>query len=127
MNLHTLIHTLIHSLFKNYKYYFGIFTILIVSSLHVVFFENNEKYDVYLFYNHSRFLTNILYDFGKIYSANVLTYFLSKYNKSVFLPVFYTTLVMWFTYFLFYNQFASLIIIPFYLCIAIGLQLKRKK
>lgn len=121
------LHALKYGFLINARYYLGVFTVLIACSLHVVFFENNDKYDVYLFYNHSRYLTNILYDVGNIYSANVLTYFLCKYKRIIFVPLFYTTLALWVTYFLFYNQFASLIIVPFYICIAIGIQIQKKK
>lgn len=109
------------------KYYFAIASILFVNSLHIIFFTNDEMYDVYFFYDHKRYFTNILYDIGIIYSSNILTYILIKYKRLIFLPIFYTTLAMWVTYFLFYHQLASLILIPFYTCIAIVLQLKARK
>ena len=127
MNFKSFQNYLISNYNNSGKYYAAIVSVLLVSSLHVIFFENNDKYDVYLFYNHERFLTNILYDIGNIYAANVFTYILTKYKKQIFTPIFYTTLAMWATYFLFYHQLASLILILFYLCIAIVLQLKRKK
>ena len=109
------------------KYYIGIASILLMNSLHIIFFQNDNMYDVYLFYSHERYLTNILYDTGNIYSANILFYFLTKYKRNIFLPIFYTSLAMWITYFVFYNQLASLILIPFYLCTAILIQIKQAR
>ena len=99
----------------NLKYYIGIGLMMFVGSLHNIYFENNDKYDVYLFYSHPRYLTNILYDISILLNSTILTYWLTKYKRGVFKPLFYTSLAAWGTYFLFYNQIASLILIPLYL------------
>ena len=101
------------------KYYIGIGLIIIVGSLHVWFFENNDKYDVYLFYDKKRYLTNILYDISILFQASLLTYWLSKYKRKVFRPLYIVSLLSWVTYFTFYNQMASLILIPIYLWLVI--------
>lgn len=104
---------------SNLKYYIGIASIFFVSSLHVLFFDNNDKYDVYLFYNHKRYLTNILYDVSNLYTVSLLTFFLQKYNKRVFLPFFILSLIAWENYFVFYNQIGTLVSIPIYILIII--------
>lgn len=107
------------------KKHFLVLSVVLVNSLHVIFFNNKEMYDVYLFYEHPRHLTNILLDIGCIYAANVFTYLLMQKERSMYLPVFYTTLLIWPFYFTVYRQGASLFLIPFYLCTVILTQLKR--
>lgn len=101
------------------KYYIGIILIFIVDSLHTMFFENNDKYDVYLMYDHERYFTNILYDVSNLFTFTVLTYFLSLYNRKIFKPLFVLSLIAWFSYFIFYNQIGNLIMIPVYILMII--------
>lgn len=101
------------------KYYIGIAVMLFVDSLHNILFENNDKYDVYLFYDHQRYLTNILYDISHLFKFSLLTYWLINISKSVFKPLFILSLLIWISYFTFYNQASSLILIPIYLLTAI--------
>jgi hypothetical protein len=103
----------------NLKYYVGIALIFIVNSFHSVMFENKDKYDVYLFYNHSRYLTNILYDISKLFSFSILTYFLISLNRKIFKPLFIMSIFTWFSYFIFYNQESSLILIPIYVILVL--------
>tara|TARA_R110000851_G_scaffold66662_2_gene150601 strand:+ start:169 stop:519 length:351 start_codon:yes stop_codon:yes gene_type:complete len=98
----------------NLKYYVGIISILVLDSLHRWFFENNSKFDVYLFYNHERYFTNILYDISNLFKFSILTYWLIKVNTRVFTPLFITSLFIWVSYFAFYNQKSSILIIPIY-------------
>ncbi len=100
---------------SNLKYYLGIALIFLISSLHYIFFDNNDKCDVFLFFQHKRYLTNILFDISNLFNFSLLTYFLSRYNKTVFKPLFITSLFIWVSYFTFYNQASSLFIIPIYL------------
>lgn len=111
----------------SFKYYFWIGTTFAINALHVVFFNNNDKYDVYYFYEHNRFLTNILYDIGVLYTITVLSYFLRKLSWRVFEPLFIASLFSWVFYFAVYWQMASLLIIPLYICIAILYQTKLVK
>ena len=104
---------------SNLKYYIGIIFIIILDSLHIILFNNNDKYDVYLFYNHERYLTNILYDISNLFKFSVLTYFLSHYNKIVFKPLFALSLIIWLSYFVYYNQIGSLLLIPIYILLII--------
>jgi len=97
------------------KYYLGILLIFAIDVLHIIFYSNNERYDVYLFYDHTRYLTNILYDVSNLFRFSLLTFWLISIRKSVFIPLFVMSVAMWFTYFLFYNQMWSLILIPLYL------------
>jgi len=97
------------------KYYLGILLIFAIDMLHIIFYSNNERYDVYLFYDHTRYLTNILYDVSNLFRFSLLTFWLISIRKSVFIPLFVMSVAMWFTYFLFYNQMWSLILIPLYL------------
>ncbi len=101
------------------KYYIGIALMLLVDSLHNIFFENNDKYDVYLFYDHKRYFTNILYDISHLFKFSLLTYWLVSINEKVFMPLFILSLLIWVSYFTFYNQASSLILIPVYLLTAI--------
>ena len=101
------------------KYYIGVALIFMVNSVHSIMFKNNDKYDVYLFYDHNRYLTNILYDISKLFSFTVLTYFLISLNRKVFKPLFIMSIVTWFSYFLFYNQQSSLILIPIYVILVL--------
>ena len=102
---------------SNLKYYIGIILILFMDSLHSILFNNNDKYDIYVFYNHSRFLTNILYDISNLVRFSIITYFLIKLNKTVFRPLFILSLFCWLSYFLVYNQIYGLALIPIYLII----------
>lgn len=109
------------------KLYLSLCSVVLVNSLHILFFNNNDKYDIYLFYDHSRYLTNILVDVGNLYAAIIFSYHLSKYKRVVFLPVFYSCILSSVMYFVNYRQLASLIIIPFYLLCTVILLLKTKK
>jgi hypothetical protein len=100
---------------SNLKYYIGIITIFLVDSLHILFFENNSKIDVYLFYSHKRYLTNILYDISNLLKFSILTYWLININRKIFTPLFITSLFIWVSYFTFYNQKSSMFIIPIYI------------
>lgn len=104
---------------SNLKYYNGIIAIFVIDSLHSIFFENNDKYDVYLFYNHQRYLTNILYDISNLFKFSILTYWLIPINKRIFKPLFYLSLLIWGSYFLTYNQITSLLLLPIYFLIVI--------
>ena len=99
---------------QNLKYYIGIFLIFLIDSLHVIFFENNDKIDIYLFYEHKRYLTNILFDISNLFKFSILTYWLISMSKKIFRPLFILSLCTWISYFVFYNQFASLVLIPIY-------------
>lgn len=87
--------------------------------LHNLFYDNNERYDVYLLYEHTRYLTNILYDIGNLFSYSILTYFLIRLNRKIFTPLFITSLFTWISYFTFYNQASSLLLIPIYLILVV--------
>ena len=100
---------------SNLKYYIGILIIILVDSLPVLLFENDSRIDVYLFYNHERYLTNILYDISNLFKFSILTYWLIKINRRVFTPLFITSLFIWISYFVFYNQKSSMLIIPIYI------------
>ncbi len=104
---------------SNLKYYIGIILMIAIGSLHIIFFENNDKYDVYIFYGHERYLTNILYDIGILFKFTLITYWLIKLNKNLFKPIFLASLFTWVFYFTFYNQLASLLVIPLYLIFAL--------
>lgn len=104
---------------SNLKYVKGIVLIIIIDALHNIFFKNNDKYDVYWFYNHKRFLTNILFDISNLFKFSILTYWLISINKRIFKPLFYLSLLVWVSYFLTYNQITSLLVLPIYFLIVI--------
>ena len=104
---------------SNLKYYIGIIAILIVDSLHRLFFENNIMLDVYLYYNHERYFTNILYDISNLLKFSILTFWLIRINRKIFTPLFIASLATWVSYFTFYNQKSSLLIIPIYIACVI--------
>jgi len=97
---------------SDYKYIYGIGCILITGMLHILFFNNNDKYDVYLFYNHKRYLTNILYDISILTEFTVLTGFAIKLNKAIWRPLFFFSLLQWISYFLVYRQSWTLLGLP---------------
>jgi len=94
------------------KYFVGVALILITGILHIAFFDNNDKYDVYLLYSNQRYLTNILYDISVLTEFSVLTYFLVNLNKKWFRPLFIFSLLQWISYFLVYRQSWTLIGLP---------------
>lgn len=100
------------------KYYIGIIAVFVIGALHVLFFDNNSKYDVYLLYDHKRYLTNILYDISVLFDFSVLTYFLIKLDRVVFKPLFIISILAWISYFINYNQITSLLLIPAYLVLS---------
>lgn len=91
---------------------------LVIGGLHIAFFENNDKYDVYLFYDKKRYLTNILYDISVLFDFSLLTYWAIKLDRIVFKPLFRMSLLSWLTYFINYNQALSLLLIPTYLVLS---------
>ena len=103
----------------NLKYYLGISAIFILDILQSVVFSNDSKFDIYLLYDHDRYLTNIVYDIGNMFTFSVLTYFLIKLNRRVFTPLFVMSLFWWVSYFVFYNQMSSLLLIPIYLILVV--------
>jgi hypothetical protein len=98
----------------NLKYYIGIIIIFTIDSLPRIIFENNDKYDIYLFYNHSRYLTNILFDISGLLKFSLLTFWLIRFKKHIFVPLFLLSIYIWLSYFIFYNQIGSIISIPLY-------------
>ena len=103
----------------NLKYYLGIASMLLIGSLHVIFFKNEDKYNVYAFYDHKRYLTNILFDISCLFDFTLLTYWLSRIKRNIFKPLFIMSICSWICYFLFYRQGASLILIPLYLWLVV--------
>jgi len=87
---------------------------IIVDSLHNIYFHDERKFDVYLFYEHARYLGNILFDISNLFKFSVLTFWLIKINRRIFTPLFYLSLLVWASYFLTYNQISSLFILPIY-------------
>jgi hypothetical protein len=112
--------------YSDLKYYIGILFMLFIDSLHVIFFSSNDKYDVYLFYDHQRYLTNILYDMSNLVRFSLLTFWLISLKRKIFAPLFVLSLLTWVSYFTFYNQMSSLFLIPCYLFVVI-LYNKNKK
>ncbi len=97
---------------SDYKYICGIGIILITGVSHIIFFDNNEKYDVYLYYSHKRYLTNILYDISVLTEFTVLSLFAIKLNRRIFRPLFIFSLLQWISYFLVYRQAWTLLGLP---------------
>lgn len=97
---------------SDYKYIYGIGLVLITGMMHVIYFDSDEKYDVYLYYNHKRYLTNILYDISVLTQFTVLSFFTIKINKKIFRPLFFFSLLQWISYFLVYRQSWTLIGLP---------------
>ena len=96
------------------KYYLGIACIFFMNTLKNVFFSSDLKLDVYLFYNHARYVDNILYDLNNLFVFSLLTYWLIELNRKTFIPLFITSIVSWIFYFLFYCGMLNLLIIPLY-------------
>lgn len=96
------------------KYYIGIIVIFIIDSIPRFIFNNNEMYDIYLYYEHKRYLTNILFDISGLLKFSILTYWLISFKKHIFIPLFLLSIYIWLSYFIFYNQIGSIISIPLY-------------
>jgi len=97
------------------KYYLGIIFIFIIDSAPRIMYDNFDKYDVYLFYDHSRYLTNILFDISNLFKFSLLTYWLISLKRNIFTPLFLLSIYIWLSYFIFYNQIGSIILIPLYI------------
>ncbi len=72
----------------------------------------DTKVDVYLFYDHARYLDNIIYDVTNLATASIFTWYASKWKRNVFTPFFLVSLLEWGLYFTFYKQWGSLITLP---------------
>ena len=77
-----------------------------------LFFYSDAKADVYLFYDHARYLDNIFYDITNMLTVSIFTYYASKWKKNIFTPFFIVSLMDWLLYFTVYKQAVSLITIP---------------
>ena len=103
---------------ENMQYYIGIGISILLHALQNIVYSRDLKFDIYWFYEYpegGRFITNIVYDIAVLYDSVILTYWLSKYKRSIFKPLFIVNILMVVFYFLFYRQMASLILIPLYL------------
>lgn len=89
------------------------------------FYYHEYKADIYIFYEHSRYLDNIFYDIHKLLVTSLMTFIISKMQK-VAMPFFLISILDWILYFLFYKQSASLIEIPI-LVILIIICISRKR
>jgi len=112
---------------KNTKYYLGISVLIVLDCLKNLFFSSDLKIDVYYFYDHARYLDNILYDISNLFKFSIFSYWLISLSRKTFKPLFITSIFSWIFYFVFYNGFVSLLIIPIYLILTIMYNFKRKK
>ena len=48
-----------------------------------LFFYSDAKADVYLFYDHKRFLDNIFYDITNLATASIFTWYASKWKRNL--------------------------------------------
>jgi hypothetical protein len=85
---------------------------LILGIFITLFFYSDAKADVYLLYDHERFLDNIFYDVTNLATATIFTWYASKWKRNIFTPFFIVSLLQWVLYFTVYKQGASLISIP---------------
>ena len=102
----------------NMQYYIGIGISIFLHALQNVVYDSDLKFDIYWFYDYpkgGRFITNIVYDIAVLFDTVILTYWLSRYKRSIFRPLFIINVLMVVFYFLFYRQMTSLILIPLYL------------
>ena len=77
-----------------------------------MFFNSEAKADVYLFYNHARYIDNIFYDVSNLLTFVIFSYWASRYDKQAFMPFFWISLFEVSGYFLFYKQFITLASMP---------------
>jgi len=91
------------------------------------FFYSDIKADVYLFYNHSRYLDNIFYDITNLLTSTILSFYASKWKKNIFAPFFYASLLQWVLYFTFYKQMSSLVVVPFLIFLILLYNYKRNE
>lgn len=98
----------------NTQYHYGVNLMIVLHSLPIIFYWCDARFDVYMFYDHTRYLTNILSDIAYMADSVILTYWLSKFKRSIFRPLFIVSVASVILYFTFYKQMASLILIPLY-------------
>lgn len=113
-------------IYNKYKTDLIIGILLILSTIHVIFFNSDVKYDVYLYYEHDRFLSNIIRDCAIYLIFTILLGIICKYDKK-FIPLFVYSLIQIICYFIFYNQMEALIAIPIYILTQLIMKLKYEK
>jgi hypothetical protein len=89
------------------------------------FFYQDVKADVYLFYDHARYLDNIFYDIINMLTTTIFTWYASRWKRNIFMPFFIVSLVSWALYFTIYKQGASLIEIPILILLIIAYNTKK--
>lgn len=76
------------------------------------FFYKDIKADVYLFYDHARYLDNIFYDITNLLSVSILTWYGTRWKRNIFMPFFIISIYEWIMYFLVYKQWVVLTELP---------------
>jgi hypothetical protein len=106
------------------RIYITCFIPVILGSFITLFFYSDLKVDVFLFYDHERYIDNIFYDIYYRVSISIFTWYASKWNRKVFTPFFIVSLLEIVSYFTFYNQASSLIMLPILVLLIILYQKK---
>ncbi len=78
-----------------------------------MFFYSDTKADVYLFYDHSRYLDNIFNDVRNISISIIFSWYASRWKKNLFMPFFWFFLLELVLYFTVYKQGVSMVSLPF--------------
>jgi len=92
--------------------FFIAFIPMIISLGVLLFYHSDRKADIYLFYEHKRYLDNIFYDISNLLAFTIFSFYASRYDKKTFFPFFILSLIEILGYFLFYKQFITLISLP---------------
>ena len=91
---------------------FLIALVFIAINLHRLFDATGMRADIFVFYEHDRLLSNILYELGKHFTVLILSFILwMRVNKQIFLLCFIYLLLDFIGYILFFGQGVNLYII----------------
>lgn len=105
---------------KEFKTIIGLSIVALIGLVPLLFTSdsmNENKVDVYLFFDKLRYPENIAYDISEILTVSIFIYLIwklvptKKYKRYVF-AFFISSIISIFGYFLFYSKFVSLFQIP---------------
>lgn len=107
------------------QYIIALCLVISIDVLILHFKSYDIKVDPYLFYAHSRYLDNVLFDFRNMVYFSVSSFILWKY-KRVFFPFFILSIFQIIMYFLYYKQQENFIEYPLLLALIIWNQTRAK-
>jgi len=98
-----------------------------ISQLGRLWRHTDDKIDVFMFFDHERYIENIVNDFTGYITILILAVVLIRYNPKVFIPFAIYVVMTILSYYLFYAQYSTNWTIPVYLIFASIMLFKWKK